>query len=155
MEKQKNSSKKVIIIKMIKFTLFSLSAGIIQFGSFAVLHGLLYVTEWVAHLIALILSVVWNFTLNRKFTFKSANNVPLAMLKVAMFYVVFTPVSTYLMDLLVGAQMDGMIAELLIMLLNFVLEFLYSNFFVFNPKLDIKKYISPKRRVILLKRNKK
>lgn len=71
--------------RAVKFTLFSVSAGIIQIGSFTLLAEVLTLAPWVAHLISLILSVVWNFTLNRKYTFQSANNVPIAMLKVAAF----------------------------------------------------------------------
>jgi putative flippase GtrA len=108
----------------------------------------------VSHLIALVLSVLWNFTFNRKFTFKSANNIPLAMLKVAVFYAIFTPVSTYLIDLLVGVQVDGLLAEAIMMVLNFVLEFIYSKFFVFNPKFDIKKKEKETQKVILIKTKK-
>ena len=152
MEKTQKLTKKETILQIVKFTLFSISAGVIQFGSFALLHELLHMVEWLAHLISLVLSVVWNFTFNRKFTFKSANNIPLAMLKVAVFYVIFTPLSTYCIDLLVGVGVDGLVAELILMVANFILEFLYSKFFVFNPKLDIKKPEVKKRRVFLIKR---
>ena len=84
------------LIRSVKFTLFSVSAGVIQIGSFTLLNELLHLDYWVSYLIALILSVLWNFTLNRRYTFQSANNVPLAMLKVAAFYLVFTPASTLL-----------------------------------------------------------
>ena len=154
MEQKKKKINKEVLFQIIKFTLFSISAGVIQFGSFALLHEVLHVTEWVSHLIALVLSVVWNFTFNRKFTFKSANNIPLAMLKVAVFYAIFTPVSTYLIDLLVGVQVDGLLAEVIMMLLNFVLEFIYSKFFVFNPKFDIKKKEKETQKVILIKTKK-
>jgi len=96
----KENSTKTELIRSVKFLFFSISAGVIQIGSFAFLYELLRLEEWVSHLIALILSVVWNFTLNRKFTFKSAANVPVAMLKVALFYVVFAPASSYLTALL-------------------------------------------------------
>ena len=79
----------------IKFTLFSISAGIIQIGSFALLE--IFIKEdWIPYLISLVLSILCNFTLNRRYTFKSAANVPIAMLKVFGFYLVFTPLSTYL-----------------------------------------------------------
>ena len=77
----------------VKFTLFSVSAGIIQIGSFALLE-IFIKSYWVAYLVSLVLSIVWNFTLNRKFTFKSAANIPIAMAKVLGFYAVFTPLST-------------------------------------------------------------
>ena len=74
------------LIRSVKFTLFSVSAGVIQIGSFTLLNELLHLDYWISYLIALTLSVLWNFTLNRRYTFQSANNVPLAMLKVAAFY---------------------------------------------------------------------
>lgn len=88
-------NKKKELLRSIKFTLFSISAGVIQLVSYALLYELLHLPEWISYLISLILSVLWNFTLNRKFTFQSAANVPVAMLKVALFYVVFTPLSTW------------------------------------------------------------
>ena len=88
------SEKKKELIRSIKFLLFSISAGLIQMSSFALFKELLGWTNWLSYLLALVLSVLWNFTLNRKFTFKSANNVPIAMFKVACYYAVFTPLST-------------------------------------------------------------
>jgi len=83
----------------LKYALFSISAGIIQAISFALLSQVLFSRRtdlfWLFHIVALVLSVLWNFTLNRKFTFGSSNNVPIAMLQVAAFYVVFTPVSAF------------------------------------------------------------
>ena len=81
-----------------KFTLFSISAGIVQIGSFALLE-IFIKTYWIPYLISLVLSILWNFTLNRRYTFKSAANVPVAMAKVFGFYLVFTPLSTYLGNL--------------------------------------------------------
>ena len=92
-ESQKDRSE---LIRTVKFVLFSISAGVIEIGVFTVLYELLHWEYWIAYLIALVLSVVWNFTLNREFTFRSANNVPVAMLKVAAYYAVFTPVTTIL-----------------------------------------------------------
>lgn len=57
------------LIRSVKFTLFSVSAGVIQIGSFTLLNELLHLDYWVSYLIALILSVLWNFTLNRRYTF--------------------------------------------------------------------------------------
>ena len=86
--------KKKEFWRAVKFTLFSVSAGIIEIVSFTLLTELTDWSYWPCYLIALVLSVLWNFTLNRKFTFKSAANVPAAMLKVAAYYAVFTPVTT-------------------------------------------------------------
>ena len=92
------NQRKAEFIRSVKFTLFSISAGLIQIGAFTLLNELVLgkKLEWLSYLIALVLSVLWNFTLNRRYTFQSANNVPIAMLKVAAFYLVFTPASTLL-----------------------------------------------------------
>ena len=119
--------------RTIKFVLFSISAGAIEIGVFTVLYELLHWEYWVAYLIALVLSVLWNFTLNREFTFRSANNVPVAMLKVAAYYAVFTPVTTILGNYLEGTcGWNGM----LVTLMNFVTEYLYDRFVVFGKTID-------------------
>lgn len=133
----KNKSKESII-QAIKFTLFSLSAGIIQALSFTALQelppllGLGELDYWMCHIPSLALSVIWNFTLNRKFTFQSASNVPIAMLKVAVFYLVFTPVSGWLGDFADTAGWNHYLIEALVMASNFILEFLYQKYFVFR-----------------------
>ena len=106
---------------MIKFTLFSISAGVIQIGSFTVLNEVFKMIYWPAYLISLVLSILWNFTLNRKYTFKSATNVPIAMAKVFGFYLVFTPLSTWLGHLAEGAGVNEYIVLGLTMLSNFIL----------------------------------
>lgn len=134
---EKKQEKRAELIRTIKFVLFSISAGAIEFGSFTVMYEVLHWEYWVAYLIALVLSVVWNFTLNREFTFRSASNVPIAMLKVAAYYAVFTPVTTLLGNYLEGTcGWDGMIVTILNMVLNFVTEYLYQRFFVFGKSLD-------------------
>lgn len=120
------------VIQALKFTLFSISAGVIQALSFTLLNELLTISYWPAYLTSLILSIVWNFTFNRKFTFKEAVNVPLAMMKVFGFYLVFTPVSTYLGHLAEGAGVNDYIILVLTMLSNFVLEFLFYKFVVYR-----------------------
>ena len=129
------------ILRTIKFVLFSISAGVIQVVSFTVMEELLHLTDWVSYLISLVLSVLWNFTLNRKFTFCSANNVPVAMLKVAAFYLVFTPLSTWWTAVLTG---DGFLWNeylvlALTMIVNFVTEYLYDRFVVFGKSIDTAK----------------
>ncbi|MBR3392746.1 MAG: GtrA family protein [Firmicutes bacterium] len=125
------------LLRAVKFALISASAGIIQIGTFTLLNELLHLPYWVSYLIALVLSVVWNFTLNRKYTFKSAANVPIAMLKVAAYYAVFTPLSTWLEHLLTtGAGWNEYLVTAINMLLNFVTEFLYQRFYVFCKSLD-------------------
>ncbi|MBR3594121.1 MAG: GtrA family protein [Clostridia bacterium] len=144
--------KKSNVWQFIKFTLFSISAGVIQIGSYTLLYELLKGQEWflntrfspfstdeaylhaVAYLISLVLSVLWNFTFNRRFTFKSAANVPVAMLKVAAFYLVFTPLTLWLGPLAVAAGVNNYIVELLTMLSNLILEYLFCKFVVYRGK---------------------
>ena len=129
--------KKAELLRSVKFTLFSISAGVIQIGSFTLLNELLHLDYWVSYLIALVLSVLWNFTLNRRYTFHSANNVPVAMLKVALFYAVFTPASTWLEHwLTTGCGWNEYLVTAINMVLNFVLEFLYDRFYVFRGSID-------------------
>lgn len=132
MEKEK--SKKPLW-QALKFTLFSASAGIIQVGSFALME--LFIKDyWIPYLTSLVLSIVWNFTLNRRYTFKSSANIPVAMAKVFGFYLVFTPLSTWLGHLAEGAGVNDFIILAVTMLCNFVLEFLFCKFVVYRGKED-------------------
>ena len=124
-------------IRVVKFTFFSLSAGIIELGAFALLTELTGLSYWPRYLTALVLSVLWNFTLNRKFTFQSAANIPTAMLKVALCYAVFTPLSPLLGSFLAdGLLWNGYLVTGINMVLNFVTEFLYQRFYVFGSSID-------------------
>ncbi|MBQ4651262.1 MAG: GtrA family protein [Oscillospiraceae bacterium] len=119
----------------VKFTLFSASAGIIQIASFALLE--IFIKDyWIPYLTSLILSILWNFTLNRRYTFKSAANVPIAMAKVFGFYLVFTPLSTYLGNMAESRGVNDFIILLVTMAANFVLEFLFCKFVVYRGKED-------------------
>ena len=122
----------------VKFTLFSISAGVIQIGSFALLE--IFIKDyWIPYLTSLILSILWNFTLNRKFTFRSAANVPVAMLKVLGFYAVFTPATTLLGSYLADTLMwNDYLVTGINMGLNFVCEYLYQRYFVFRDSIDSK-----------------
>ena len=125
--------------RVVKFVLFSASAGIIEIVSFTLLTELTPWPYWPCYLIALVLSVLWNFTLNREYTFKSAANVPVAMLKVAAFYAVFTPLSGWLEHwYTMKLGWNEYVATILNMLLNFVTEYLYQRFFVFGKSIDTK-----------------
>ena len=127
------------IIRTIKFTLFSISAGLIEIVLFEILDNFTNWNYWACYLIALIASVVWNFTLNREFTFKASNNIPVAMSKVALFYLIFTPTSTILGNYLAEKLgWNGTIVTLLNMLCNFILEYLYDKYFVFRGSIDTK-----------------
>ncbi len=127
-------------LRAAKFTLFSMSAGLIELGSFALLNELLHLPYWVSYVIALALSVLWNFTLNRKFTFQSAANVPVAMLKVACFYAVFTPLTGWLEHFYtMTLGWNEYVATILNMVLNLVTEFFYQRYFVFGKSIDTAK----------------
>lgn len=129
------------MIRTIKFVLFSASAGIIQVLSFTFMEEVLHLEHWISYLVSLVLSVLWNFTLNRKFTFYSANNVPIAMMKVAAFYLVFTPLSTWWTAVLTGAKVgwNEYLVLIMTMLVNFVTEYLYDRFVVFGKSIDTAK----------------
>ena len=147
-------NKKDNALQAIKFALFSASAGIIQIGSFTILNELilpnlhienetvmniLSAEYGVCYLVALTLSVLWNFTFNRKFTFKSATNVPVAMLKIFAFYCVFTPISTIIGET-VMSHTSWEFAEYIVlvctMMTNMVTEFLYCRFVVYKNSMN-------------------
>ncbi|MBO4693124.1 MAG: GtrA family protein [Clostridia bacterium] len=129
------------LMRTVKFTLFSISAGVIEAVSFTLFDEVFHLNYWTAYLIALILSVLWNFTLNRKITFHSANNIPIAMLKVAGYYAVFTPLSTiwtaYLTSDKIGINEYVVLAGT--MIINFVTEYLFQRFAVFGRSIDTAK----------------
>lgn len=125
------------LLRTVKFLLFSVSAGVIQIVSFAVFEEVFHFAHWLSYLLALVLSVIWNFTFNRKFTFKSNANVAKAMTLVALFYAVFTPLSTMLEHFLTDSvHMNEYLVTIINMLLNFVLEFLYQRFVVYKNSID-------------------
>ena len=142
-EAQKKLKRKNEAIRVFKFVLLSASAGVIQLVSFTILNELAFrgtetgVGYWVPYLISLILSVIWNFTFNRKFTFKSAANVPKAMLLVLAYYVVFTPLSTLWGDALTDkAGWNEYAVLIMTMVINLVTEFLYNRFVVYRKSLN-------------------
>ena len=128
------------LLRTIKFTLFSISAGVIQAVSDILFNEVLHFVPWLSYLLALTLSVLWNFTLNRKFTFHSAANVPIAMLKVAGFYLVFAPLSTWWTAVLTEQLLWNEYVVLIgTMIINFVTEYLFQRFFVFGKTIDTAK----------------
>ena len=136
---QQHFSTKENVIQAVKFLLFSCSAGVIEFGSFTFLKEVTHFPYWPAYLIALVLSVVWNFTLNRNFTFHSAVNVAHAMLMVFGYYAVFTPVSTILGDYFADTiGVNSYIVLFVTMVLNLVTEFLFDRFLVFGNSIGTK-----------------
>lgn len=123
-------------LRALKFLLISISAGVIQIGSFTLMNEVFGLNYWVSYLTSLLLSIIWNFTINRKYTFKSANNIKIAMLLVLAFYAVFTPVSTILGELAENNGVNEYIVLAVTMISNFILEFLWTRFVVYRNSCD-------------------
>lgn len=137
MEGQQQLTQKQNFIQVIKFTIISISAGLVEMAVFALLNDVIHLgSYWVCYLPALICSVLWNFTINRRYTFKSANNIKIAMLKVFLFYCAFTPLSTWWGDALEGAGWHEWLVLAFTMIINFVTEFLYCRFFVYRNQMN-------------------
>ena len=130
-------SRKKEVIRSLKFLLFSISAGVIELAAFSLLNELTSWSYWPCYLVAMALSVLWNFTLNRRYTFQSANNVPRAMALVFAFYCVFTPLSTFLGSFLADTLgWNEYLVTILNMAANFILEYLYDRLVVFRGSID-------------------
>lgn len=127
------------LIRKVKFTLFSISAGIIEILLFTLLNELTNLGYWICYLTALIASIIWNFTLNREYTFKSTTNIPKAMFKVFLFYLVFTPCTTIGGNYLVkNLHFNEYLTTGISMIANFILEYLYDKYIVFRGNIDTK-----------------
>ena len=124
------------VLQVLKFVLFSISAGVIQIGSFTLLHEVLSLPYWPAYLISLALSVLYNFTVNRRFTFQSAANIPRAMLKVAAYYCVFTPLSTWWGAALTGLGWNEYLVLFGTMLVNVSTEYLFCRLVVYRNAMN-------------------
>ncbi len=147
-EPKKNDKTRKNLWQVVKFTLFSASAGIIQIVSYTLFYEALHWAPWLAYLVSLILSVLWNFTFNRKYTFRSDADLKKSMLLVALFYVVFTPLSTWWTAALTGenpftgatasegTNVNNYVVQIGTMLINFVTEFLYQRFVVYRNSID-------------------
>lgn len=142
MKTQNNCKKKKIdkeeVFRALKFLGFSISAGVIQIVSFTILYEVIHWLWWPSYLISIILSVVWNFTFNRKFTFKSANNVPIAMAWTLLYYAAFVPISVFGGNALEDIGWNGTLVTFIMMVINFVTEFLWQRFFVFRKSINTK-----------------
>ena len=124
-------------IRVLKFVLFSASAGVIQIISFTLLNECTEWRYWPCYLISLLLSILWNFTFNRRFTFKSNANVPKAMLLVLAYYCVFTPLTTLLGDWLAeDMHWNEYLVTGLNMALNLSTEYLFQRYVVYKGKVD-------------------
>ncbi|MGN1161863.1 MAG: GtrA family protein [Candidatus Fimenecus sp.] len=138
-EKNQKLTKRQTIVQVAKFVAFSMGAGIIQIVSYTLIHELTGWAHWKCYLPSLVLSVLYNFTVNRRYTFKSATNVPVAMLKVAFYYCIFTPVSTYLGNMAETAGINNYIIEAVTMVCNLVTEFLVCRFWVYRNSINTNK----------------
>lgn len=135
MEEKKNSKKEVI--RAVKFALVSASAGIVEIAVFTLMNEFTGLKYWPCYLTALIASVVWCFTINRRYTFKSAKNVPRAMAMVFAFYIVFTPATTILGNYLAETlHWNEYLVTAINMALNLSLEYLYDTFVVYRGEMD-------------------
>ena len=130
------NTKATELLRAAKFTVISISAGIIQIGLFTLLNELFKWNYWVSYLISLLTSIIWNFTINRKITFKSSKNIKLSMILVLAFYAVFTPVSTILGQLAEDGGTNEYVVLAITMISNFVLEFLYTRYVVYGKDCD-------------------
>lgn len=128
--------KKEELARVSKYVLFSASAGIIQFLTFTLTHEIIGWPYWPCYLSALVLSVLWNFTLNREFTFKSTANIPRAMTLVALYYCVFTPLSTLWGTALTNAGWNDYLVLGGTMLVNLTTEFLFWRLVVYRGSID-------------------
>ena len=142
-EEKVQLTKKENALQFMKFVLFSISAGVIQILSFTLLNELTHMPYWPSYLIALILSIIYNFTVNRRFTFKSANNVPVAMMKVFGYYLVFTPLSTWWGETLTQAGWNAYIVLLGTMATNLITEFLFARFVVYRDSINTNDLANP------------
>ena len=131
--------------QVVKFTLFSVSAGLIQIGTYTLFFEVFHWTHWVAYLVSLVLSVLWNFTFNRRYTFRSDANVGRSMALVALFYLIFTPLSTWIGKMLTDAGTNNYVVEIGTMLVNFVTEFLYQRFVVYRNSIDTNELAKKKK----------
>ena len=132
------SEKKKELMRTAKFLLFSVGAAAIQIGSFTLLNEVVHATYWLAYLISLILTIIWMFILNRKFTFKSSGNIPVAMLKTLAYYAVFTPLSTWWTAVLTGPKVgwNEYVVLAATMVINCSTEYLFDRFVVFGDSID-------------------
>lgn len=158
-EKNAKKEKRKGVLQFIKYALCAASAGIIQIVLFSILQAVIpsngktihFIVEdmdlvtFIATTVALCASILWNFTFNRKFTFKDAGNVPKAMILAFLFYVPFYPFQTWYVHTIksllveaIGTDGAGIIAEGSVMLINFALEFMWQKFVVFRKPKDKK-----------------
>ena len=166
--REEKKQKRKTLVQAIKYACCTASAGVIEIVSYTVLYEVLpidkavmidFITHvelrnFVSTLIALTLSILWNFTINRKFTFKSAGNVGRAMFLAFLFYVPFFPFKLWFNGympsyLAAGAASAAGVTvveylekhviinyavEVCTMLINGVLEFCWQKFVIYRKE---------------------
>ena len=149
--------KKTELFQALKFTLFSVSAGIIQIGTYVLFYEVLHWAPWLAYLVSLVLSVLWNYTFNRRYTFRSDANVTRSMLLVGLYYLVFTPLSTWWTAALTGENpftgaaasqtplVNNYVVQAGTMLINFITEFLWQKYVVYRGTIDTNELANKKQ----------
>ena len=136
---KKQSNHKVFwkeFFRTIKYFIVAASAGLIQFGVNVLLFKVTPMPYWICYDIALILSVIWNFTINRKATFKSVGNIPIAMLKVLGYYAVFGPIATVAAVFVKEDNPYYWLITIGLIIINGVTEYLFMRLFVFRKEID-------------------
>jgi len=122
----------------LKFMFFLIIAEIIQAALFTLFSEIFLLDAWKCHLISQIFSVFLLFFLNHHYTFKASERLFTALLLTAVFYLFFTPLSTlYVREM--AARHNRYLVELSILLINLVLEFLYSKYLVYGYLYNHKK----------------
>lgn len=136
MENKEQLTTKENIIQVVKFVAFSLGSGVIQTVVFTVLNEFMHFDYWQSYLPAIFLGVLYGFTVNRRFTFKSANNVPVAMAKLAFYYCIFIPTSTYLGNLAENKGVNEYIVLVVTMLANLTTAFLVNRLWIYRNSMN-------------------
>jgi putative flippase GtrA len=136
-------SKQENLVQIGKFVLFSISAGIIQVIVFTLLEEIFHLPYWPSYLSALIASIIYNFTVNRRFTFKSANNIPKAMMQLGIYYAIFTPLSTWWGDALVQQGFSDYIVLGGTMIINLVTEYCVNRFIIYRTSMNTRGKVGP------------
>jgi len=143
MEEDKRRNLRATGVMFGTFVAFSIGAGIIELISFTALNEGTSLNYWASYTIALVLSVLYNFTVNRRYTFRSVNNIPKAMTLVFAFYCVFAPYSIWLTDRLTDGSLFGTgmfwneyYVLLFIMVQNLIFEFIWWRLVVFKNSIN-------------------
>lgn len=148
--KHKPLSRRENLRLSLKYLICTAGAGIVQAVSFTILNEWIHLNNvlnistflgenakdyGLAYFIALTLSVLFNFTVNRRYTFRSANYIPTAMAKLLGYYLLFTPLSIWWSTALLNCGWNDYAVLAVTMLCNAVTEFLFCRFVVFGDSI--------------------